>query len=348
MKYLDPAGKFASGNVRFYYRRAGKRTPMPDLPPDHPKFIAAYARIHGSKPAPDSRTGTIAAGVDAYLASDTFLALRASTRDTRRRQVQKIKADRGRATIETLEPRHIRKDLSPFPAGAALNRWKAWRALGRFWVDSGLLDRDPARDVTKPRLPRSEGYAPFTRDDMQTFRDCWPIGTMQRLAFEVAYQSCAAAVDLVRLGPANMRDGWLSYTRSKSGTVAETPIANPPAWFEPSPHLKQCLDAAPKHLTWLTTKAGAARSAKSVSSWFSRACTEAGLPELSLHGLRKGRAAMFRENGATPDQRMAILGHETEGETHHYSKSADLRRIISGTEKCQIPNPLPKTGNFTQ
>ncbi|MEL6296781.1 MAG: hypothetical protein AAFR10_21225, partial [Pseudomonadota bacterium] len=52
---------------------------------------------------------------------------------------------------------------------------------------------------------------------------------------------------------------------------------------------------------------------------------------LSAHGIRKLRAAMFRENGASEDQRMAILGHESKQMASHYSKSADLRKVISGT-----------------
>ncbi|WP_157771601.1 hypothetical protein [Thioclava nitratireducens] len=53
-------------------------------------------------------------------------------------------------------------------------------------------------------------------------------------------------------------------------------------------------------------------------------------PRKSAHGLRKLRAAIFRENGATKDQRMAILGHETAAEAEHYDKSADLKRVVKG------------------
>lgn len=37
----------------------------------------------------------------------------------------------------------------------------------------------------------------------------------------------------------------------------------------------------------------------------------------------KERAAMFKENIATSDQRMAVLDHGTEAEATHYAKSAD-------------------------
>ncbi len=41
---------------------------------------------------------------------------------------------------------------------------------------------------------------------------------------------------------------------------------------------------------------------------------------------------MFRENGATKEQRMAIPGHETEAQADHYAKSADLIRVVTGTK----------------
>lgn len=84
---------------------------------------------------------------------------------------------------------------------------------------------------------------------------------------------------------------------------------------------------------------GAPRSPKSAAQWFSRACTAAGLEgSKAAHGIRKHRAAVFKENGASADQRMAILGHETATEAARYSKSADLQKIIARTESSQPPN----------
>ncbi len=329
LKYLDPIGKFASGNVRYYYRRLGNRVAMPDLPPDHPKFIAAYSIAHGSTPRTPVVSGTIAAGTEAYFASDQFLMKRASTRDQRRRIAEKIKTTRGRGSLATLEPWHIRSDISDFRAHAAINRWKVWRALGKFWLTKGLLKSNPAAAVERPEAPKANPYKSWTRDDFARFREYWAVGTPERWALELAYQSCASSVDLVALGPANVSDGFLGYNRSKTGSRAESPLAAVPLWFEVSPSYHACIRLAPKHMTYLTTKAGTSRSSKAVSSWFSRKCTDAGLPDHSLHGIRHGRASIFKENGATKDQRMAVLGHESEAESNHYSKSADLRRVIN-------------------
>jgi len=105
-----------------------------------------------------------------------------------------------------------------------------------------------------------------------------------------------------------------------------------PFWYEPDDCLEQCLAAQELHINFIVTSRGAARSAKAAAQWFSRACAKAGLTGLTAHGIRKGRAAVFKENGATKEQRMAILGHETEAQADNYSKSADLRRVITGTK----------------
>jgi len=53
------------------------------------------------------------------------------------------------------------------------------------------------------------------------------------------------------------------------------------------------------------------------------------------------------ENGATPEQRMAILGHDTTKQTQEYSKSADAKKIISGTDFDNFSELVVKTPKKT-
>lgn len=347
MKNLWPKGHHPSGNVRYYYRFkvAGKvtRWPLPDATPDSAEFLTAHAecvRKHkGSGPRPKPITGTISAACRAYIASDTFLALAPSTRQAWRRQIEAIEVAYGRGRLDTLRAQHIRQDLagmSPHPANARL---KAWRSLGRFWFDAGLLPDDPAASVRKRKAPKSDGFTPWTRDDVKAFRARWPHDTPQRLAFELIHRSCASIGDACKLGRGMVKDGWLTYTRGKSGSGAAVPWREDqaPEWFDWTDDLDRCLEIAPQHMTWMTTAAGAARSGKAAAQWFSAACRDAGLVGLSAHGIRKHRSAVFKENGATEDQRMAILGHESPAEAVRYSKSADLKKIITGTQGDTSP-----------
>ncbi|WP_353475119.1 hypothetical protein PVT71_16290 [Salipiger sp. H15] len=138
-----------------------------------------------------------------------------------------------------------------------------------------------------------------------------------------------------------IRDGWLTYIRKKSGSLATCPMGtDAPAWFEHTDDLAEAEAAQPlKYMTYMVTSTGRVRSHKAAAQWFSRACDDAGLAHLSAHGIRKHRASIFKENGATAEQRMAVLGHETGGEATRYSKSADLLRTIEGTESSNSAVP---------
>ena len=132
--------------------------------------------------------------------------------------------------------------------------------MGRWWIDRGLLDTDPTRDPRKRSVPATDGHAPWTDSDAATFRARRPIGTMQRLAFE---------------------------------------------------------------LLLLT---GAARAA--------------GIDGKSAHGVRKYLATYMAERGATEARRLAILGHATTAQTRDYSRTADARKIICGTDFANSSDPI--------
>ncbi|MBY6160006.1 tyrosine-type recombinase/integrase [Mameliella alba] len=352
MKGLSQSGHWPSGNPRYYFRRAGEKpVPMPDARPQSDTFRRAWvAVIEGApvtkSPAIRPPTGSIAAGVRAYMASDHFLSLAASTRATWRRSLEDIERRYGKAKLADLLPRHIRTDLARLGANPANNRLKIWRALGRYWVDAALREEDPAQGLRKRTAPATDGHTVWTDDDIAAFRLRWPIGSTQRLALELLVQTGAARIDVVALGPGMVgRDGWLTYRRAKSGSQAVVPWScTPPDWFRPSPFLFACLEQAPYQMTWLCTAKGHTRSDKAFGSWFAKAARDADLPRgRTAHGIRKWRAVDMAERGATTEQRMAILGHESASEAAHYSKSAELKKIVSGTSISNFSNPVGKS-----
>lgn len=338
MKYLKVSGRFPSGNPRLYFRRKGEKDiPLPDAPKNSPEFLAAYARAAKGettlKRQPEHRTGTIGAAIRAYMASDHFLTRSASTRETWRRFLEEFEKVFAKAKLADLRAKHIRVYLARYDPHPANNRLKVWRALCRWAVDAGLCDEDAARSVRARPTPKTDGFIPWTESDMKAFRKHWPIGPMQRLALELMAHTGAAIGDVIRLGPGNIKDGWLTYRRAKSGTLATCPItADWPEWFPGSPYLLECLGKAPKALTFLCTQSGKPRSAKAATQWFAKAARDAKIKGKSAHGVRKYLSVSMAERGATAEQRMAILGHDTTQQTQEYSKSADARRIISGTK----------------
>lgn len=150
---------------------------------------------------------------------------------------------------------------------------------------------------------------------------------------EILHRTAADPVDVVRFGPQLIgKDGYLEYERSKTHETATVPFRNAPIWSEPTDYLERSYKAqVQQHLTYIVTAFGKPRSHKAFSSWFSDACTDAGLPHLSTKGLRKHRSATFKENGASVDQRQAWLGQESEAVDSIYSKSADLRKVLESS-----------------
>ena len=333
MRHLSQSGHWPSGNPRFYYRPKGQKgMPMPDAPIDSPEFRAAYAAKEGTRPT-YAPAGSLSAAIEEFQTSPEFAERATSTQRMWARTLDDLREKYGNLPFDGIRTRHIKADLSNFPPNPANNRAKAWKALFRYMEDIGRVEVDPARPIRKRKTPASDGFTAWTRDDFAAFRAHWPHETRERLAFEVYYRSCASTVDAVRLGPGMVDDGWLVYQRSKSRSLAVIPWTSAaPDWFEWTDDLERC---ETDHMVWMATVYGRPRSHKAASSWFAAACRAAGL-DLSAHGIRKGRAAVFRENGATAEQRMAILGHETEGEATAYSRSADLRRVIDGHQAATV------------
>lgn len=343
LKYLSQSGFWPSGNPRWYFKPKGqKAVAMPDLPKAHEKFLQAYVIASGHNPTAKPKNfskGTIGAGVTAYLGSSSFLGLADSSKERWRSRCDDIRERFGEAQLEGLTARHIKKDLARFDGHSANNRLKVWRSLCRYWDQDGMIETNVAKLVAMRDTVKSDGFTPWTREDFQAFRDHWAVGTKERLAFELMYRTCAAIGDTCRLTREMVSDdGWLTYTRQKSKSLATSPFyVDGPGWFEATDDLMDCLSVEAVHHTFLTTQNGGARSPKGAAQWFSKAATLAGLDRgKTAHGVRKGRAAMFKENGAEADKRMAILGHETEGEATRYSKSADLQKTIMGTDKFQL------------
>lgn len=317
-----------------YHRATGAR--LPDLPENHPDFLAALAALANTKPASRAAAGSLAKLIDDYQRSPAWRELAAATQQNRSRIMVKIRDARGSAQVAHIEPRHIAKDLADFALVPAHNRRKVWRALFAYAKSLGLRYDNPASSVDLPK-PKVNPHRRWQPDHVERFREFWAIGTPQRLAFEVLHWTGARCVDARRLGRQMVTEGWLEFTQDKTGG----PVALPwdcelPEWAaalkSDQRHLLECLDAH-SNLTFIVTGKGAPRSQKGLSQWFSAAAKEAGLPcELTAHGLRKTRASVLAEIGASATQIGGWTGHESLSEIQEYIREVDRKRAMRGNQ----------------
>lgn len=332
----------ASGRRYLYRRVKGQLVPLPDLPENHPEFLAAYEAA--GKVVPIRQTapkGSIAALCQGYLGSREFARLAPSTRAARRRIVDKISQERGKGLVADLRPQHLRKDVRALTPGAASMRLKAWRGLLAFAVDDGWIETDPSTGVRAPK-GETRPHRQWSPDEIAGFRHHWPPGSPERIAFEVIYWTGARCIDAVRLGNQMIdADGWLNFTQQKTGGPAVVPATCAlPHWATPlADDHRQFLASLPDdRMQWIVTRTAKPRSHKGMSQWFSRAASTAGLPDdCTAHGLRKARAAALAEINAAPHQIGAWTGHESLAEIAHYTRAADKKAILAGTEQKRNP-----------
>src|SRR6516225_3586317 len=107
------------GRWRYYYRRHGKRTPLPL--PDDPEFEAAYHRAAGPSTPVDSgiRSGSVEQAIVSYYQSGAFSRLAKSTQRLQRSHLERFRARYGSKNIASMPAEVIPRliaDLSPFVA----------------------------------------------------------------------------------------------------------------------------------------------------------------------------------------------------------------------------------------
>lgn len=335
------------GKVYRYIRAKGRPLiALPDLPIDSPKFLSAYAEaMQMAKPTRTAPTGTICAAIIALRRSDRYLSASPAYRAMMARHLETITATAKDARLEHLEGKHIRADLSTLQPNPAGHRLKAWRMLCAFATEAGLIEADPSNGVKSPRAPKSDGHPPWTSDDITQFRARWPVGTTPRAAMELLHWTGARISDAVTIGPQHVgRDGILSFVQQKTKGRAYVPWSCALPAFAADAD-RQAMHTAiahlTGHLTFLATTTGRTRTAKGLGNTIATACTAAGLPHLSAHGLRKSRAIALAESGATPHQIGAWTGHSSLSEIAHYTRAVDRRAMVLGTEQAQNDENTP-------
>ena len=209
-----------------------------------------------------------------------------------------------------------------------------------------MIQDNPAAEVKRHKVPKSDGFTVWVEEDIEAFRAHWPLHTAERLAFELLHWTGARMSDAVALTEGMIgKDGWLTYSQGKTGNEVTLPFrASAPDFSDPEGQemLLAAMNARPeRHAVLMVTSYGKPRSIKAASAWFSAAARAAGVKGKSAHGLRKRRAGLMAGNGASTHQIAAWLGHESLKMVEHYTRKADKKRMLSGTRQEQ------KSSNFS-
>lgn len=235
----------------------------------------------------------------------------------------------------------IRDELRQTP-GARNHVVRSLSALFSWAILSGLAETNPTNGIKK--LYSGDGFHTWTPEEFRKFEKRHPLGTQARLAFSLAAYTGLRISDVAIIGKQHIKDGWLvlrlaKTTRSSRVTV-ELPVL---------PELQRAIDAGPcGDMTFLVSQRKAPFSKVRLTTLMRQWCDEAGLPNCTMHGIRKAAATVAAENGATDDELMAIFGWTTKQQTTLYTRNASRRKlagnaiekIIRNEEGTEIVPPL--------
>jgi integrase len=198
----------------------------------------------------------------------------------------------------------------------------------QFAVADGRLKEDPTAAI-KNLSSKTDGFATWTEEHIAAFESRWPLGTRERLAFELLLCTAQRRSDVVRIGRQHIRCHRGDAAKDRQQAVRSNPPE--PASSPPS-----------NHLTFLATLYGQPFTAPGFTNWFRVTCNQAGLPKgISAHGLRKAAARRLAEAGCSANVIASITGHRSLNEVERYTRAADQARmaregmsmLIEGTRK---------------
>lgn len=286
------------------------------------EFAAAYqAALAGETPdsKPSTSAGSFAWLLDRYRDTHAWSRLSLATRKQREAIFVHVLKEIGTKPFNVVTPRSMRasfdrRKATPFQAKNFLD---AMRGLFLWALDAKHVTSDPTAGM-KAVKPPTEGFAIWSESEVSQFEARWPIGTRERLAFDLLLYTGLRRGDVARLGRQHVKNGVITLRTEKTGQEVVLPILPPLAASIAATRIGD--------LAFIATAAGRPMVKEAFGNWFREVCNAAGVKG-SAHGLRKLGATRAADNGATEAQLEAIFGWRGGGMAARYTRSANRRKL---------------------
>jgi integrase len=278
---------------------------------------AYQGTLQGFAASPPSRygSGSIGALWMAYVRSAAYSNLSESSKRTYRGIIAPILDDHGHRSAAGMTRQHARlivEAVGSRAPGMANLTIKVLRLLFSFAVDENLRSDNPCRGLKRYRSGEHESW---TDEQMAIFEKRWPVGTRERLTYDLLLYTTQRGGDVVQLKRKDVTS-VIVLSQQKTGTKLTIPV---------HPALKRSIKGVKPHGEYiLSDPSGKPIQRQSLTRIIRMAVKEAGLPSsCKAHGLRKTTMRLLAECGATEKEMGALSGHKSIAEVQRYTKSAD-------------------------
>lgn len=184
------------------YRLAIAGTPLP--------------KVHGLR---EGEAFTVGWAINRYMGSRQWAKLAPESRKQLSYQFTRIHANVGKLQLKRITPAVVmesRDKRAGVPSDA--NKFvRAVKLLFEFAVANTWVVLNPASGVGKLKTSKTgEGFVIWRAEHLAAFERRWPVGTMQRLAYEIVRCTGLRRSDVCRFGPQHIREGGYSITPQKT------------------------------------------------------------------------------------------------------------------------------------
>jgi enterobacteria phage integrase len=316
-QYRDRTGK-----LRYYLRHPkNPSVPLPG-PPGSRQFMAAYEAGFVAPKAKKGKhgDGTIGALVIGFYQSSGFKNLAPSSQQRYRLVLDKFAQKDGHRLVRDMPRRvaiSIIEEIGETAPGMANLSASVMRRLFAYAIGKELRKDNPFSGIEPYRLG---SHHTWSEAEIATYRAAWPIGTRERLAFDLLLYTGQRVGDVAAMRRSDLRNGVIHVTTEKTGAELDISL---------HPDLLRSIKAfAAQGLTLIGSPHGRPMSAKALSAMVTRAALAAGLSKKCVpHGLRKSAMRRLAEYGSTSKEIASMSGHRSLKEIERYTDAADQAHL---------------------
>lgn len=346
------------GKTRYRFRRKGWPSAYLQGEPGTAEFHRSYAEIIEGGPRSAAAVSPKAAQIAPRSLDDAFRRHKNSPRwhgkAASTQRVQRLVLERffdridakgrrfgarpvSRVTIAWLD--RLLGEMHETP-GAANNLRKFLTGVMDEAVRAGWRPDNPVRMSTK--YASGKGFHDWTDAEIEQYRATHPLGTMARLTLELALNTAARRCNVNKIERDHLRDGRIFVAHAKGNSETSVRILAT---------TQAAIDALPAQpIRFLvTSQFGKPFSDAGMGNRMRKWCDTAGLPQCSMHGLRKAMARQLAESGATDAEGMAVTGHRKASTFAYYRQAANQSqladRAMSNLEARADVQPSKNGGN---
>jgi integrase len=301
------------------------------------QFMAAYrAAVRGAPvgatPVAKDGKGTVGWLIGLYRKSRAWCEeISQETRNMRGPFLQRLEETAGDLPLQAINRAKIEEGISARSPNQGRHFFDCMRGLFKFAQAHDLHDRDPTAGITVKK-DNGEGHLPWPIEVIEQFEARWPLGTKQRLIFDVYLYLGLRRGDAARLGKQHIRGGIVHLMTEKSQ-------GRMPIFVPVHEALQASIKACPSPGLAIIAKADGSHYAKEVlGTMFREAVEAAGIPVTKKgsptkgytgHGLRKASATIAAESGASEAELNAMFGWTGHEMAQLYTKKADRKRLAA-------------------